>query len=282
MSPVDIEGDRLAFDEFSVRCRQVGTMHEYIARAIVARQEAVAFRVVEELDVACDCHGWLLFKLLTRVVVKIGGIRSAQFKFAIFAGSATRYRITSPKMDAARIVLALIAGRVVFVHDLPLRKHPSPRRKDNGPHDNQIPARCIESYAHQKWIDVEVVPEFQFADLMLFKVVVVAKWKRPFVRRFLSCAAALPVRRALASDVSGLAAGFERATATWQLPYLFQINRVSFSYLFQIQLSRCVEGAFEQLAGRGDGGKALGSVVRHVWLDWLPWLSIVLLGFYGH
>jgi len=100
----------------------------------------------------------------------------------------------------------------------------------------------------------DVVVELQLPDFVLLDVVFLATWQSPAISRFLLHSAALAVGCALLADVHGLAAWLHRAFDAGELPYLFQINRITLSNLFEFQFPRRVEGAFEQLAGRGDGG----------------------------
>src|SRR6202030_1956501 len=54
---IDFEADGPALEQRAGVRRQVGAMHEHVARAVVAGEKAVAFGVVEKLDLAGDAHG---------------------------------------------------------------------------------------------------------------------------------------------------------------------------------------------------------------------------------
>src|ERR1700734_274866 len=54
---IDLEADGPALEKRAGIRRQVGAMHEHIARAVVAGEKAVAFGVVEKFYLAGDAHG---------------------------------------------------------------------------------------------------------------------------------------------------------------------------------------------------------------------------------
>src|ERR1700722_14071707 len=126
-----------------------------------------------------------------------------------------------------------------------LRKHSRPRRKYDASHLNQIPARCIESCAHMRCGNSDVVVELQLADFVLFLVMFEASGESPLIRRLLLHSAALAMCRALLANVHRKAARLHFTLDARQFSYHSQINRVSFSYLFQFYFLCSVEGAFE-------------------------------------
>jgi hypothetical protein len=53
---IDLEADRPALEKRAGIGRQIGAVHEHVARAVVAGEKAVAFAVVKKLDLAGDAH----------------------------------------------------------------------------------------------------------------------------------------------------------------------------------------------------------------------------------
>jgi hypothetical protein len=66
MRMLNLERHRIALLENSRRRRQVTSMHEHVAAAVIAREKPIAFFLAKELDLPCDCHDRLLFKLRKR------------------------------------------------------------------------------------------------------------------------------------------------------------------------------------------------------------------------